>query len=339
MIRPNILLRVTMTATGAIGLACPAASQMSVPARRLPSTAAQPIGQIQQGAALEALARLPARVIDFQFRAMPLSGDALAAANEQVRVEASQAMLGPAPVVPPQGRSFGSRRLATPMPAIGVECVAARRIGVPKGNVTPGGLISVRGCDLGSGRGMLKMLGAFPGGAVALEIVEWTPQLVLAKIPDDIRGATDQDVRIQFMGADRAVGNDQPACFQARRETVELPETLVANINCAKPQFAACSYQSLLGQRWASGWHSGTDSQWGRDLWRLTIGSAWELARIESRLNNAEAVALPHEGTQQNITVDWTSRGDGDVDYYQASYAMRFFVIGPVGVAFTAASE
>jgi hypothetical protein len=92
----------------------------------------------------------------------------------------------------------------------------------------------------------------------------------------------------------------------------------------------------VLGARWASAWHSGGDSQRGSDQWRLSVGPAWALERIEHRpgLGLSEPRAQPPSGNQQIVNVDWVSRAS---DWgFQAQYLVRFFVTGPAGVPFTA---
>ena len=314
--------------------ASPTLAQISAPSRVRSSATTTSTTAIVKPLA-DDFARLPQRVINSENRGAPLSGDALATANEQLRVSEMQARSGPGMPIERPGRTFASQRLATSTPMAGTECAESGRIGAPKGNVTPGGLISVRGCDLGRALGGIKMLGAFPGGSVSLEIVEWTPQLVLAKVPEGLRGVADQDVRIQYVASNGVPGNDQPARFAARRETIEVPDALLAVINCAHPQPSQCDYSDLLGSRWAYGDHSGADSQSGRDLWRITIGSAWQVDRIEARSVNAEPVILPHENGRQIVAVDWTSKPSDWSSLYHAQYYMRFFVTGPAGVALT----
>jgi hypothetical protein len=324
-----------------------ASAQVSAPSRSMRATL--PPAEAQTTAPIartpEALfAQLPARVVTIPTRGGPLTGDALSRANEQLQATERETL-----ATESVGGRDSARRLNDAAAGAGpasATCAQKYRIGLPKGNVTPGGLISVRGCDLGMARGGLNLLGAFPGGSIKLEIVEWTPALVLAKVPDTVRGVVDQDVQVQVIGAGGVVGNGQPARFFARRETVELPETLIANTYCSGKQYQQCDFVSLLGARWAVGKHWGTDSQSDRDLWRLSIGSAWQLERIESRAFSAEPLPLDtNEPGATMIAIDWRSVTSLSPDIgiftsvsstiFQSSYALRFFVTGPAGVAFT----
>lgn len=283
------------------------------------------------------LAKAPLKVIRVPAaHALPLAGAALAAANTQVLAEehAVPARSGGMPL--PKSRPMVGERFAAAGAADAAAACIPGSTGAPKGAITPGGRVSMRGCELGNRRGEMRMLGQFPGGMVKLTIEEWTPQLVIAAVPAELRGVLDQDVRIQLVPATGQAMKEQPGRFQARRETLELPDTLFANVNCAHPQPSECTQETLLGARWASAWHSGGDSQRGSDQWRLSVGPAWALERIEHRpgLGRSEPRAQPPGGNQQIVNVDWESRAS---DWgFQAQYLVRFFVIGPAGVPFTA---
>lgn len=295
---------------------------------------------------LGALATTPVHVVRIaSTRPNPPAGAALQAANQQVLADARAVPMrdsGAGLSQPKRKDSVSSANTALPMgTSYGQSCIPGN-VGAPKGVFTPGGTVSIRGCDLGSKRGELRMLGSFTGGAVQLAIVEWTPQVVVASVPGDLRGVENQAVRIQLVTHDGKALKEQAAQFLARRETVELPESLIANTNCAHPQPSECGMTTLQNARWAFGSHWGTDQQAGRDAWRLAIGPSWQLERMEFRLSKGskDPEAQPRSPTQQVVTVDWRSRIDdlyfGGGDRFETGYLLRFFVTGPAGVAFTA---
>jgi len=283
------------------------------------------------------LAKAPPKVIRVPaVHALPPAGAALAAANAQVLADAHATPARSSGLPMPKSRPMVGERIAVTGAADAAAMCIPGSTSAPKGAITPGGRVSMRGCELGSRRGEMRMLGQFPGGMVKLTIEEWTPQLVIASVPAELRGVVDQDVRFQLIPAAGSAMKEQPGRFQARRETVELPDSLFANVNCAHPQPSECTQETVLGARWASAWHSGGDSQRGSDEWRLSVGRAWELERIEHRigLGLSEPRAQPHGGNQQIVNVDWVSRPDEWG--YHAQYLIRFFVTGPAGVPFTA---
>ena len=283
------------------------------------------------------LAKAPLKVIRVpRSHTAPPTGAALAAANAQVLADAHAAPARSGGLALPNSRPMVGERMAVTGAAEASTVCIPGSTSAPKGSITPGGRVSMRGCDLGSRRGEMRLLGQFPGGMVKLLVEEWTPQLAIASVPAELSGVLDQDVRIQLVPATGSPLKEQPGRFQARRETVELPDALFANVNCAHPQPSECQQETLLGARWAYAWHGGGDSQRGSDLWRLSVGTAWELERIEHRHSQglSEPQAQPRSGNQQIVSVDWESRPD---DWgYHAQYLLRFFVTGPAGVPFTA---
>lgn len=340
--------------------AMPATSPSVVPLR--PASPTPPLPLPQGAASLSAgssaklarpdaaaMAKAPVKLVHVPAsRARPPAGAALAATNAQTLAEA-HAMPArtaglPQPRYPvPQAEKIAlpgagdSVKIAAPgLAPAAVTCIPGNA-SAPKGAITPGGRVSMRGCDLGSRRGEMRMLGQFPGGMVKLTVEEWAPDLVIAMVPAELRGVVDQDIRMQLVPAAGTPSKEQPGFFQARRETVELPDALVSNVECAHPQPSECWQQSLLGARWAAGSHRGGDAQHGRDSWRLSVGRAWELDHIETRLTGGAATptSLAPQGDQQIVHVDWGSLGDGTGMFY-ATYMLRFFVSGPAGVPFTA---
>lgn len=344
--------------------ASPLATPSAMPSSPLAPTAVQPLrnSAAAQPAApsarlarpdVAALSKVPVQVIRVPAsRPVPPTGAALRAANAQVLAEAramparSGGMPLQRPGSPPSAkialpRSTDAVRIAAPGSAdAAVTCIPGNA-SAPKGLITPGGRVSMRGCDLGSRPGEMRMLGQFPGGMVKLRIEEWTPQLVVALVPAELSGVTDQEIRMQLVPAAGTASKEQPGFFQARRETVALPDSLVTNLECAHPQPSECRLDSLLGTRWALGSHSGKDSQQGRDVWRLSVGRAWELDHIEHRPINGSTspAAQAPQGDQQIVNVDWGSQygyGSSENGLFHATYMLRFFVSGPAGVPFTA---
>ncbi len=327
-------------AAASVPAAAPSVTRAPLSVQPLPSGAAPKAAPASTRIArpdAAVLAKAPLRVIRVPAsHAVPPAGAALAAANAQVLAEAHAMPARSSGLPMPKSRPVLGERIAVTGAADAASVCIPGNTSAPKGAITPGGRVSMRGCDLGSRRGEMRMLGQFPGGVVRLTVEEWTPELVIATVPAELRGVVDQDVRIQLVPATGPSPKEQPGRFQARRETVELPDTLFANVNCAHPQPSECKQETLLGARWASAWHGGSDSQRGSDEWRLSVGRAWELERIEHRIGQglSEPRAQPHGGNQQIVNVDWVSRPDEWG--YHAQYLIRFFVTGPAGVPFTA---
>lgn len=327
-------------ATASVPAASPSAIRSQMGVQSLPSGAAPKAAPANTRIArpdAAVLAKAPLKVIRVPgSRAAPPTGAALAAANAQVLAEAHAAPARSGGLPMPKSRPMVGERIAVTGAAEASAVCIPGSTSAPKGAITPGGRVSMRGCELGSRRGEMRMLGQFPGGMVKLVVEEWTPQVVIAAVPAELRGVLDQDVRIQLVPAAGSAMKEQPGRFQARRETLELPDSLFANVNCAHPQPSECTQETVLGARWASAWHSGGDSQRGSDQWRLSVGPAWALERIEHRpgLGLSEPRAQPPSGNQQIVNVDWVSRAS---DWgFQAQYLVRFFVTGPAGVPFTA---
>lgn len=219
-------------------------------------------------------------------------------------------------------------------------CVREAAIEVPKGQFTPGGLIVVRGCRLNDRPGSVHMMGMFPSGRVALEVVTWTDQAVAAMVPADLQGVLDQEVRFQLVLAQGQRSNERLVAFKARRETVELPARMVSNHICAAPQPSRCDNKDPRGVEVVNGFHQGDDSQFGRDIWHVSLGSSWALDRIDydMRVGILETRVGARQPGVQPLEVDWRSVGSGRniaSTAYAAKYEMRLFATGPAGVALT----
>lgn len=271
----------------------------------------------------------------------PLAGAALQRANQALLIEARtpDRRSPSAPLASPRELARSGALDGSLAPGL---CAREAVIALPSGQFTPGGLIAVRGCRLGHRRGAVHMLGNFPGGRVELRVAEWTDQMVAAEIPGSLKGAVDQQVRLQLVLADGQRSNERPVSFQARRETLELPAHMISNVNCAHPQPSRCDMSPPYGgDDEVFGLHYGDDSQGGRDEWRLVLGSSWAFERIDyrARVGDVQAGVRPWLQGSQLLSVDWRSqRAERSIttSEYHAMYKLRLFVTGPAGVPLTA---
>jgi hypothetical protein len=266
----------------------------------------------------------------------PLAGAALQRANQTLLIEARTPDRRSPAAAPAKPRDLARSGALDGSLAPGM-CARPGWIAGPRGQFTPGGLIVARGCRLGDRRGEVHILGAFPGGRVVLDVVEWTDRMVAAEIPGELKGVVDQDTQLLLILADGQRSNERPMRFQARRETVALPDHMASRLNCAHPQPSGCYIDGPL----LTGWHYGDDSQGGRDTWGLVLGSSWAVGRIdyEKRVGDVQASVRKWTTGQQLLSVDWRSQlvGPGNTSSeYHAMYSLRLFVTGPVGVPLTA---
>jgi len=157
--------------------------------------------------------------------------------------------------------------------------------------VTPGGQIAIKGegfTDTGYYGGNVSLF--IPAiGTRALSVVppsyeNWSDNLIVAHIPEDIEGVIDQNANIQIMTGDGYNSNSWQVQFIAAREMRVIPGTYNNGKFCDKPgEFCdhVCDVYKP-NEAWATfyGWHhtwcclSG-DS--GRDLWSMkAVKNQWK---------------------------------------------------------------
>jgi hypothetical protein len=348
---PAFFIALASMSASVLATAQTASPQSAAPAWRasVPAWAAAPASAVSSPAMTQRqpLAARPAasppgtRSISIPLpQGQPLAGAALQRANQALLIEARTSERRSPSAPPAKPRDLARSGAFDGSLAPGV-CVREAAIAAPNGQFTPGGLIAVRGCRLGHRRGAVHMLGNFPGGRVVLGVMEWTDQMVAAEIPADLQGVVDQDVRLLLVLADGQRSNEKPARFQARRETLELPAHMASNINCAHPQPSSCDITAFDGAERIFGLHYGDDSQSGRDVWRLVLGSSWALDRIdyEARVGDVQVGTGQRQPGVQLLNAEWRSQRAGrsiTTSEYHAMYKLRLFVTGPAGVPLTA---
>lgn len=92
---------------------------------------------------------------------------------------------------------------------------------MPFSSCNPGGAVMVKGENLGRTPGKLRLLGDFLDSPVYLQNIEWSEGGVGGQVPE-VRGAIDQEVRIQAVRPDGKVTNVIRCQFTATRETQNL---------------------------------------------------------------------------------------------------------------------
>jgi hypothetical protein len=287
---------------------------------------------------------------------LPLAGAALAQANQQLLAQITplrEATPSPAAPLPTrqaadEGRHWGVGARAAPAAAMPVDptvvssgCINKGSISKPVGNLTPDGLVMLRGCDLGFAKGQVRMQGAFPNGYVLLKVHTWRSDLVVAEVPGDVQGVLDQSVRLAVVRSDGRLSNEVPGQFQARRVVLPIPNELVRVVNCARPQPSICEARTdSRGIPTLFAQHSGDDSQAGTDSWNFVLGNHWQMERVETDRAIGEVTVL-RAGVGAGVEVRWRSLPwiQGEVlfapDLFAAGYRLQAFAIGPAGVPFT----
>jgi hypothetical protein len=96
--------------------------------------------------------------------------------------------------------------------------------------ITPGGYLTIAGFEFGDTMGQVNLIGNFPGGALALRIVDWKDASVYAMLPPGLRGVLDQPVTLQLITAAQKTYRHAGGTFTAAREdttvTTNIPGLL-----------------------------------------------------------------------------------------------------------------
>ena len=92
--------------------------------------------------------------------------------------------------------------------------------------VTPGGYLTISGKGFGATIGTANVIGAFPGGAVPLRVIDWRDDEVYALLPEGLRGVLDQRVNIQLITRTNVTQRIDGGRFVAAREEIVLTQNL-----------------------------------------------------------------------------------------------------------------
>jgi hypothetical protein len=227
------------------------------------------------------------------------------------------------------------------------------------GAAQPGGILILKGRCFGSAQGQVRMYGAFPGRYVSLKIDMWADVGVAATVPPDLSGVLDQTARLQIVRADGSASNEEKMAFIARRESLQVPTSLVQLVRCSSGQ--DCTGQvGLDGRTAVSAFHVYTDDSegpafssgvpGGNDTWQVRVGNGWALNTLE--LGNAFG-SFQVSGFDQGppdsaaFKIDWlttpwsvTTRPECDFCFLtetstlsMAVYTLNITASGPAGVS------
>jgi hypothetical protein len=92
--------------------------------------------------------------------------------------------------------------------------------------ITPGGYLTISGKGFGDAIGSANVIGAFPGGAAPLRIIDWRDDEVYALLPEGLRGALDQRATVQIITQAGITHRIDGGRFVAAREEVVLTQNL-----------------------------------------------------------------------------------------------------------------
>jgi len=131
---------------------------------------------------------------------------------------------------------------------------------LPFSSCTPGGSVILKGENLGSQPGTLRLVGHFPGPYVELTQLEWTNHSIGGKVPS-VSGALDQEVSIQAVRKDGKPSNTWKCQFTGNRVTKKVQSQVVKTNVCylgenAGQGCAADGDPDVAKQIVAGCWHS-----------------------------------------------------------------------------------
>jgi hypothetical protein len=98
----------------------------------------------------------------------------------------------------------------------------------------PGDEVILNGCGFGAaGQGSeLRLVGNFPGGYAKFKPSVWHDDAIKAVLDPGIRGAFDQDAKIQVVRGDLKLSTPLPIAFRAAREVVLVEEKNTVTVAC-----------------------------------------------------------------------------------------------------------
>ncbi len=239
-----------------------------------------------------------------------------------------------------------------------------------KGDVTPGGMITLTGACFGSVSGHARMLGQFPGGTVDLAVRSWTDDSVTAVVPAGLSGIPDLPVDLVLARArpNRSVHGEIVSSpvrmrFIAARETTLSGYRYLNPLTCVggdtyswdyiadRPLQNACgvgdAWGAALGNEGRFGWAShmrknGTADS-GIDRWQLRLPLGWRFDSLGLQAESAESsVDQTLDPTNVTFTVSWrtvhkkynrTYGKDATFSEYEdGSYAVYVYALAPRGL-------
>lgn len=324
-------------------------------------------GQIRNQLSAYAAARGKprARVAVRNVTAPGSSASALQTQNRALIAALSQDMRGvsaqlqPTAIQAPRTRVVGGPSLFEQQTSVaaaqGAPCPSRPPgLGSVQGTLQPGGVVVLRGLCFGDAQGKVRMYGAFPGAYVLLQVNLWTDGGVAATVPADLTGVVDQTARLQLVRSDSRASNQRNAGFVARRETVQLPASLVQTTSCGnlagdcKPGGVSHFALRFDDDGTMVGEFKDTDT------YQIRLGNGWAINTLD--LANAVgdfAVSGFDQGPPDYVAfkIQWSVASTGsshandqlfglingvsynNMDYYLAAYTPVVTATGPVAVS------
>jgi hypothetical protein len=203
-----------------------------VPPPVVPAGAKPPIAQTQPPVKLQAQASMPsAGTIRANSLAIPqwlkemldkMARENAAAAQARNRLfetgAGTVASVGAASAAEKTARRLGTDTLgAAKLLEPGIVMVNRR---TKEFLVTPGGYLTIDGRGFGDTLGQVNVIGRFPGGKAALQVVDWRDTQIYALLPVGLRGAPDQVATLQVVTRQARTYRRDRANFVAAREVI-----------------------------------------------------------------------------------------------------------------------
>jgi hypothetical protein len=209
-------------------------------------------------------------------------------------------------------------------------------------NVTPGGIVAVKGCGFGStqsGKSFALELSQPPFPHITIKVTEWKDGLVSGILDPGVKKVYDQPAHFQITYAN-GVTNSPDVAFTAARETKLLPFSSL-KVNCStESDYDHCESceQPAFTKKTIHGFHGTTfdpaGSDDGTDSYSVTLKPGWRF--VDMTWDNwgddgyASQGGFVKDSASLSLTVKWNT-GCGVA--CNVSYTVSLLVEGPIGTA------
>lgn len=153
--------------------------------------------------------------------------------------------------------------------------------------VTPGGYLTIDGRGFGDTMGQVNVIGRFPGGKAALQVVDWRDTQIYALLPMGLRGAPDQVATLQVVTRQARTYRTDRANFVAAREVITFTNGIDRLVGAQKNNLETDGTVSYLVR--------GRHCNPGGDEFTFTLPTGWMPSAIGLEPGRSDA-------------------GDGDMD-------------------------
>lgn len=90
------------------------------------------------------------------------------------------------------------------------------------GTVTPGAPITLQALCIGKAAGKIRVYGPFQNGFLDLSILSWSGTKIVAQIPENVKGVSDSDLKMELLRSDGKISNSANVRFIANREISDV---------------------------------------------------------------------------------------------------------------------